>query len=243
MGTREARPSMALLAFTHRTIQVKRDIDPTGDTPRLGFKVERIKLADTILKNRNEKGLSQVQLSRMVKIEFYKPAEERLNQLVKELPKLQAEVDFLKVNNISADAVAIEAKALYARWPSLPVDEKRRIAESLCEKIVVGRDQIDIRLTCLPTSEESCKTQQRLREMWLGEQGGDGAGPGHFPVGEAGFATFVGKVEALVIDSQKLQQGGMEVVDADHILNSLVTEVVGGAVDIPRFETAAGGPE
>jgi len=33
--------------------------------------------------------------------EFYKPAEERLNQLVAELPKLQAEVDLLKVNRLT----------------------------------------------------------------------------------------------------------------------------------------------
>ena len=30
--------------------------------------------------------------------QFYKPAEERLNQLLAELPKLEAEVAYLKVN-------------------------------------------------------------------------------------------------------------------------------------------------
>src|SRR5258706_607719 len=33
--------------------------------------------------------------------EFYKPAEQRLNELLAELPKLEAEVDFLKVNKLS----------------------------------------------------------------------------------------------------------------------------------------------
>ena len=51
--------------------------------------------------------------------QFYKPAEEQLNQLVAELPKLQAEVDVLKVTNISADEVLSEAQNLYARWPEL----------------------------------------------------------------------------------------------------------------------------
>jgi hypothetical protein len=37
--------------------------------------------------------------------EFYKPAEKRLNQLRAELPKPEAEVDLLKVNKLSADAV------------------------------------------------------------------------------------------------------------------------------------------
>ena len=44
------------------------------------------------------------------------------------------------------------------------------------------------------------------REVWLGEQGGDGTGSRYLPVGEGGFATFVGKGEALVIEPQKLQQ-------------------------------------
>ena len=94
--------------------------------------------------------------------EFYKPTEERLNQLQKELPKLQAEVDYLKVNTLSADAVLTEARALYGRWPKLPTDEKRQIAESLCQKITIGRGEIDITLTYLPTSIELCNTQQRL---------------------------------------------------------------------------------
>ena len=53
--------------------------------------------------------------------DFYKPAEERLNQLNVELPKLEAEVDFLKVNKLSADDVIHEATTLHDRWPKLPV--------------------------------------------------------------------------------------------------------------------------
>jgi site-specific DNA recombinase len=94
--------------------------------------------------------------------EFYKPAEERLNQLVKELPRLQAEVDHLKVNTLSADAVLAEARQLYTRWPTLPTEERRKIAESLCQRITIGTDEIDITLSYLPTCEEMSKTQQQL---------------------------------------------------------------------------------
>lgn len=94
--------------------------------------------------------------------DFYKPAEQRLTQLTKELPKLQAEVDYLKMNTLSADAVLTEARALYSRWPSLPVDERRKIAESLCERITVGVGEIDITLSYLPSSEELTKSQQQL---------------------------------------------------------------------------------
>ena len=94
--------------------------------------------------------------------QFYKPAEERLNQLNAELPKLQAEVDFNKVNQLSADEVLHEATTLYNRWPNLPTDDKRKIAESLVEKITIGDKEIDITFTYLPTSIEVTKNTQRL---------------------------------------------------------------------------------
>ena len=94
--------------------------------------------------------------------EFYKPAEQQLNQLVAELPKLQAEVDFLRVNNLSADDVLHEASTLYDRWPKMAADDKRKIAESLIEKVVIGDGEIDITFSYLPSSEELCKSQQRL---------------------------------------------------------------------------------
>ena len=94
--------------------------------------------------------------------QFYKPAEERLNQLLAELPKLEAEIDHMQVNNLSAEEVIAEAEALYANWPRLPVENKRRIVESIVEKITIGKDEIDITLSYLPSSEDMVKTQQAL---------------------------------------------------------------------------------
>jgi site-specific DNA recombinase len=93
---------------------------------------------------------------------FYKPAEKQLNQLLIELPKLQADVDFLKVNQISTADVMAEANALHKKWPSLPLDDRRKIAEAVCEKIVIGKGEIDITYSHLPSSEELCKNQTRL---------------------------------------------------------------------------------
>jgi hypothetical protein len=90
-----------------------------------------------------------------------------LNQLQTELPKLEAEVDFLRVNlrvnKLSADDVLQEASSLYEQWPKLPIENKRKIAESLVEKIVIGEGEIDITFSYLPSSEELCKNQQGLR--------------------------------------------------------------------------------
>src|SRR5207248_10727186 len=64
---------------------------------------------------------------------FYKPAESRLNQLLGELPKLQAEVVFLNAKKLSADDVLHEANSLYERWPSLKDIVGRRSEEHTSE--------------------------------------------------------------------------------------------------------------
>ena len=84
--------------------------------------------------------------------EFYASAGERLNQPVAGLPKLQAEVDFLRVNNLSADALLSEAQGLSDRWPKRPTGDKRKNAESIIEKIAIGDGEIDINFSCLPSS-------------------------------------------------------------------------------------------
>ena len=94
--------------------------------------------------------------------QFYKPAEERLNQLCAELPKLEAEVAYLKVNDVSGEEVLSEAWTLYEQWPKLTTDQKQKIAEAIVEKIVIGEGEIDLTLSYLPTSEELCKSQQQM---------------------------------------------------------------------------------
>ncbi|MEZ0389357.1 MAG: recombinase family protein [Verrucomicrobium sp.] len=96
--------------------------------------------------------------------DFYKPAEQRLNQLLSELPRLQAEVDLLKVNKLSTDDVVSEATTLYDRWPKMGTDEKRKIAEALVEKIVIGDREVTITYSHLAGSEEACTNQQELRQ-------------------------------------------------------------------------------
>jgi site-specific DNA recombinase len=97
--------------------------------------------------------------------QFFKPAEERLNQLLAELPKLQAEFDNLKVNDLSAEQVLTEAQSLYQKWPTLERDQKRQIVESLIDKLVIGETEIDITLSCLPSSEVMTKSQRQFRDL------------------------------------------------------------------------------
>ena len=94
--------------------------------------------------------------------QFYKPAEERLNQLLDELPKLEAEVAHLKVTDLSVEEVTSEAEKLYTRWPQLTTEDKHGILEAIIEKITIGRDEIDLSLYYMPSSKEVVKCQQKL---------------------------------------------------------------------------------
>ncbi len=81
---------------------------------------------------------------------FYKPSEERRNQIEHQIPELQAEIDFLKIQYLSSDTIIQDAKDLHANWPKLPFDEKRSIIETITEKIIINTDSIDIALSFAP---------------------------------------------------------------------------------------------
>jgi len=83
--------------------------------------------------------------------ERYRPLKERLDQIADEHPALQADLDFLKISELSETDVMTSARDLYARWPSLDQREKRDIVEAITERIVVARDGIAISLLYSPT--------------------------------------------------------------------------------------------
>ena len=93
---------------------------------------------------------------------LYNPAEQRLNQMLGELPKLEADVCRLKVDQVSVEEVVFEAQHLYEQWPKMDVDRKRAIVESIFEKVEIGEGKINITYSGLPSSEELCKSQQQM---------------------------------------------------------------------------------
>jgi DNA invertase Pin-like site-specific DNA recombinase/DNA-binding XRE family transcriptional regulator len=84
---------------------------------------------------------------------FYTPLEERRKQLETEIPRLEAEVDLLKVSNLSAEEIASQASNLYDHWQTMQPAEKREIIEIITDKIIIGKDEITINLCYAP----SCK--------------------------------------------------------------------------------------
>lgn len=80
----------------------------------------------------------------------YRPMAERLAQLGNEIPKTHAEVDVMKIAHLSQEEILAEARDLFTRWPTLPGDEKRRIVETITERITIGKDDIEIDLYYVP---------------------------------------------------------------------------------------------
>ncbi len=91
---------------------------------------------------------------------YHKPLAERLLQLQTDIPRLEGEIDFARVQNLSADAVTNEAQSLYANWPQLPPDNRRRVVEALVEKIVIGKDDLEITFSASSPLEDMTKNQQ-----------------------------------------------------------------------------------
>ncbi len=85
----------------------------------------------------------------------YRPWADRFRQLDDEIPAAQAELDVMKISQLSEEEIFMGAKGLYDRWPSLPEEEKRRIIEAITEKIVIGKDEVEINLYYAPRAAPS----------------------------------------------------------------------------------------
>jgi site-specific DNA recombinase len=96
--------------------------------------------------------------------ELNDPLEERLHQLQTERVRLQAEVDVSRADALTTAAVVEEALKLQDLWPTLDLERKRNIVQSLVQSIIVDVDakRITFRFTNLRSSEETTNIQQRL---------------------------------------------------------------------------------
>ena len=89
----------------------------------------------------------------------YLPMEEKEKQLEEEIPRMQAEIDLLKINLISSEQISNDGKSLYESWPQLEYEEKRKTVEAITESIIIGKDEVEVNLSFLPTSLG--RTQQK----------------------------------------------------------------------------------
>jgi site-specific DNA recombinase len=90
----------------------------------------------------------------------YRPLEDRAKQIEDQIPALQGEIDFLKISFLSSDEIISEAQDLYSRWPQLAEAEKRKIVESVVERLTIGKDEVGIELCYLPSPSKVLTDRQ-----------------------------------------------------------------------------------
>lgn len=83
------------------------------------------------------------------------PLSARKKQLSDELPRVQAELDVLRISLVSRAEALHEANDLASRWGDLPFEEKRQIVEAITDKIIVGADEVEINLLYLPSQNDA----------------------------------------------------------------------------------------
>jgi len=88
----------------------------------------------------------------------YQQYAERQNQLEDEVPQVEAERDVLKISLLSQQEVFSEAKDLFSRWNELGSSEKRKIAETLIDRIEVFEDEVEIKLLYSPITSRGVGT-------------------------------------------------------------------------------------
>jgi len=99
----------------------------------------------------------------------HRPLSERRIQLEDELPRLQARLDVLRIGTLSQAEAVEEARDLSARWDNLPLEDKRQIVEAITDRIIVGRDDVEIRLLHLPFGNDADRATRRCRCGHLGD--------------------------------------------------------------------------
>ncbi len=93
----------------------------------------------------------------------YRPLEEQHKQLNNQIPELQGEIDFLKIQYLSQEEIVSEAKDLYSGWNKLERENKRKIIETITEKIIINSNEIHIHLSYLPSHENATFGQRNFK--------------------------------------------------------------------------------
>jgi site-specific DNA recombinase len=142
----------AYLQQADQTIKEKQELLGTLETEAQKTKREMDKLYNLYLAD---------EISRQGFGARYHPLEERQKQIADQMPHLQGEIDFLRVQYLSSDEILTEARDVYSRWPELEQSEKRKIIENILQKIVIGKEDVAISLCYLPSSAEIMTERQR----------------------------------------------------------------------------------
>jgi site-specific DNA recombinase len=85
----------------------------------------------------------------------HKPLSERRNQLEDELPRLQAQLDVMRISTQAESAALSEATDFAAGWDQFSPESTRQRVELITDKIVIGKEEVAINLLYLPAAVET----------------------------------------------------------------------------------------
>ena len=91
----------------------------------------------------------------------YSPLEERLSQLEDEIPRLEGDLDFLRMGLLDIDELGSTGAEFVKQLGELEGEDKRALVESLTTQIVVGKEDVTIRLVHMPFRLQDMTTSQR----------------------------------------------------------------------------------
>lgn len=94
--------------------------------------------------------------------EIFQPLDARKKQIEADIPRVEAEVDVLKVDGFSSEYIMAEGRDFHSRWPKMNHDERRKVVELLVKNIVVGQGEITLNLCYVPSFEEMANGQRTV---------------------------------------------------------------------------------
>jgi site-specific DNA recombinase len=98
--------------------------------------------------------------------ERYDPIKTRLDNISLEIPRLQAEIDFIKTNEIGKSYVIERATTLASLWDSLSYEARQQVVKELVERIDVGEDSLHFVFFYIPSFAPVEKGSHISRDSW-----------------------------------------------------------------------------
>jgi len=131
-----------LISFVFAPTEVERYLEAADEA--IGQKAELLRILEREAERteKQRKHVLQLHLDGVTDqdafVRDHKPLEERWKQLDDQIPQLQGEIDFLKIQRQSGDQILTDAKDLHGRWKDLDREEKRSVNEQITSRITVS---------------------------------------------------------------------------------------------------------
>lgn len=99
------------------------------------------------------------QLSKESFKDHHQPVYDKLKQVEQSMLEIQGEIDTIKMQSLDNSQVLYDARNLHKQWQNFNLEEKKTIIEAITDSIIIGKEDIEINLSYLPTLVQEKKTE------------------------------------------------------------------------------------